>query len=88
MNGSDPIDVVELPMLVVERGQLMLERMARARIEVNDILAAARREHGIERIDQIRYALLEAGGAISIIPCTPHLEQPPQPDFPPTEQMK
>ena len=31
-------------------------------------MEAARRLHGIERLDQIKYAVLEVSGGISIIP--------------------
>jgi uncharacterized membrane protein YcaP (DUF421 family) len=32
------------------------------------VLESARRLHGLERMDQIKYAILEASGEISIIP--------------------
>ena len=40
----------------------------RARVGLGEILEAARSSHGLERADQIRFAILEASGAISIIP--------------------
>jgi uncharacterized membrane protein YcaP (DUF421 family) len=40
--------------------------MDKARIDEDDILAAARSSQGLE--DQIKYAVLEQGGGISIIP--------------------
>ena len=42
--------------------------MSRAGIDETDVLAAARETHGLERMDQIKYAVLEASGGISIIP--------------------
>jgi uncharacterized membrane protein YcaP (DUF421 family) len=33
-----------------------------------DILYSARKEHGLERLDRIKYATLETTGYISIIP--------------------
>jgi uncharacterized membrane protein YcaP (DUF421 family) len=47
------------------------ERMRRERIDLSDILEAARSEHGIERLDQIKSAVLEPTGRISIIPVEP-----------------
>jgi uncharacterized membrane protein YcaP (DUF421 family) len=42
--------------------------MEKARVDVDDVLSAARHLQGIERLDQIRYAVLERSGGISIIP--------------------
>jgi hypothetical protein len=36
----------------------------------DDVLAAARELQGLERLDQIKFAVLESSGAISIIPRT------------------
>jgi uncharacterized membrane protein YcaP (DUF421 family) len=57
-----------VPIIVVEDGKLLHDRMRRARIDEGDILAAARQNQGIERIDQIKSAVLERSGGISIIP--------------------
>jgi uncharacterized membrane protein YcaP (DUF421 family) len=56
------------PMLLVENGRPNRSRMQAARIGDDEILAAARRSHGLERMDQIRHAVLEIDGGISIIP--------------------
>lgn len=56
------------PVIVVEHGKLVRERMRRARIDEGDILLAAREQHGLERLEQIKYAVLERNGGISIIP--------------------
>ena len=39
-----------------------------ARIGEEDVLAAARMHQGLERMDQIRLAVLERTGHISVIP--------------------
>ena len=57
-----------MPMILVENGYLMTERMRRARITKDNILESARRLHGLERIDQIKFAILEATGEITIVP--------------------
>ncbi len=57
-----------LPTVVVEDGKPLLEVMHRARIDESDILAAARELQGLERMDQIKFAVLERSGGISIIP--------------------
>ncbi|HVU25509.1 MAG TPA: YetF domain-containing protein [Opitutus sp.] len=56
------------PLVVLEHGRPLTERMRRARVDVADILAAARELQGLERLDQIRYAVLEKNGTITIIP--------------------
>ncbi len=57
-----------VPMVIVEDGRPLHELMARARVEQEDVLEAARRLRGLERMDQIKYAVLEKSGGISIIP--------------------
>ena len=56
------------PMIVVDHGRPLRERMRKARIDEEDILEAERRLQGIERLDQIKYAVLEVSGGISVIP--------------------
>jgi uncharacterized membrane protein YcaP (DUF421 family) len=52
-----------VPTVVVENGHVLS-----ARISEEDVLEAARRAHGLERIDEIKFAIFEASGRISIIP--------------------
>lgn len=59
-----------LPVLVFRDGQPIEHRMRRARIDGDDILASARQSHGIERLDQVKYAVLEPSGSISVVPYT------------------
>jgi len=56
------------PTLLVDRGTPLRGRMLRARVTEAEILEAARHDHGLERLDQIKFAVLEASGKISIIP--------------------
>jgi uncharacterized membrane protein YcaP (DUF421 family) len=57
-----------LPVILVEHGRPLRERMDKERIGDDAILAAARELQGLERMDQIKYAILETTGVISIIP--------------------
>ena len=57
-----------VPTLVVAHGRLLDDRVKRARLDEDDILAAARQFQGLERLDQIRYAVLETSGQITIVP--------------------
>jgi uncharacterized membrane protein YcaP (DUF421 family) len=57
-----------VPVIVLENGRPLRERMAKARVDEADILQAARELQGPERLDQIKYAVLERSGGITIIP--------------------
>jgi uncharacterized membrane protein YcaP (DUF421 family) len=57
-----------VPIIIVENGQPLRDRMNKARIDDDDVLIAARAQQGLERMDQIKYAVLERSGGISIIP--------------------
>ncbi|HLV43621.1 MAG TPA: YetF domain-containing protein [Aggregatilineales bacterium] len=57
-----------VPLVIVEDGQPIEERMRKARLDVSDILTSARQSQGLERMDQIKYAILERSGGISIVP--------------------
>jgi len=57
-----------VPMVLVDNGKLLKDRLSRARVDENDILEAARRLRGLENMDQIKYAVLEKSGGITIIP--------------------
>ena len=56
------------PLLMIHNGEMQRERMKRARVSESDILEAGRKLHGLERMDQIKHAVLEQSGSISIIP--------------------
>jgi uncharacterized membrane protein YcaP (DUF421 family) len=53
--------------IVVDKGQLVHRVMQKSRVDEEDILSAARKQQGLERLDQIKYAILERDGTISII---------------------
>lgn len=57
-----------LPVVIVENGTPLKDRLDRERVDEEDILEAARKLHGLERMDQIKFAVLERAGGISIIP--------------------
>jgi uncharacterized membrane protein YcaP (DUF421 family) len=57
-----------VPLIIVEDGRMLEDRMRRARIDIDDVLQAAREHQGLERMDQIKFAVLERTGEISIIP--------------------
>jgi uncharacterized membrane protein YcaP (DUF421 family) len=57
-----------LPLVIVEDGRMLKERADEARVDEADILAAARKLQGLERMEQIKYAVLEVDGGITVIP--------------------
>lgn len=57
-----------VPMIIVENGHPLKELMDKARIDEDDVMTSARVSHGLERMDQIKYAVLESSGGISIVP--------------------
>jgi uncharacterized membrane protein YcaP (DUF421 family) len=56
------------PIVLVENGQPIKDRMDKTRVDESDILEAARELQGLERLDQIKYAVLERGGKITVVP--------------------
>jgi uncharacterized membrane protein YcaP (DUF421 family) len=59
------------PMIIVEEGRPLARRLKLARLTADQVLEAGRRVHGLERMEQIKYAVFEASGDISIIPYPP-----------------
>lgn len=57
-----------VPLVLVEDGKLLKDRMEKSRVDEADILAKARELQGLERLDQIKYAVLERSGGITVIP--------------------
>ena len=57
-----------VPLVLVSDGEILREQMDKLRISEGDILEAARDKQGLERMDQVKYAVLERTGAISIVP--------------------
>ena len=57
-----------VPVTILEKDKLHRDRMDQERVDEADILAAARELQGVARLDQIRYAVVEKGGKITIVP--------------------
>jgi uncharacterized membrane protein YcaP (DUF421 family) len=60
-----------VPLLILADGIPIKDRMDKARVDEGDILAAARNLQGLERLEQIKYAVLERNGVITVIPREP-----------------
>lgn len=54
------------PVILVEHGRTLDKRMQQLRIDLEDVMEVARQQ-GLEQTSQIKYAILETNGRISII---------------------
>lgn len=57
----------DVPLVLVEDGRPLRDRMDRCRVGEDDILGAAREQRGLERMDQVKYAVLERSGGITVV---------------------
>jgi uncharacterized membrane protein YcaP (DUF421 family) len=57
-----------LPVVIVENGRVLQDRTKQEGVTLSEILEAGREKHGLERLDQFKYAILERHGGISVIP--------------------
>lgn len=57
-----------VPLVLVEDGKILKDVLAKEHLDEADILSAARESHGLERMDQIKWAVLETSGGISVVP--------------------
>lgn len=55
-----------VPLVLLDHGEFIRENMDQLRVQETDIMAAARGK-GLERLEQVKYAILERNGSISII---------------------
>lgn len=58
----------DVPLVIVQDGKPLADRMTRSRVDDEDVLEAARELRGLERMDQIKLAVLERHGKITVIP--------------------
>lgn len=56
------------PVILVENGIPLADKMEKVDVSCDDILVAARQNQGITELSKIKYAILERNGHISIIP--------------------
>ena len=56
------------PVVLVKDGEIVAENAKKERVDEDDVLAAARETQGLMSLSQIRFAILERGGRISVIP--------------------
>ncbi|HEX6515670.1 MAG TPA: YetF domain-containing protein [Nocardioidaceae bacterium] len=60
--------VESAPVILVDDGRILTDRLRRANLQEEDILEQARQLHGLESMEQVKFAVLEKSGSISIVP--------------------
>lgn len=71
-SGSKTVEkIVEgTPLVLVENGKALQASLKMSQVTEDDILQSARLAHGLERMEQIRFAVLESSGGISVVPAS------------------
>jgi uncharacterized membrane protein YcaP (DUF421 family) len=69
------------PVVLVKHGFLVPSAMHRERVSPDEVMAEMRKV-GLERMEQVKWAVLEADGKISFIPWEPVLAVEPRRDVP------
>src|SRR5687768_11299012 len=57
-----------LPLIIVNEGKPLVKRMKKSKVDEEDVLEAARLHFGLQKMSDIKYAILEKGGDITIVP--------------------
>lgn len=57
-----------LPLIIVDEGKPLSTRMKKSKVSEEDVLEAARMSFGLEKMTDIKYAILEKSGDITIVP--------------------
>ncbi len=57
-----------VPVIILKNGVLQPASLREERVCESEILEAAREAHGLERMEQIKYAVIEQNGHITIVP--------------------
>ena len=67
---SKKVDLVieGAPLVIVDHGRPLEQRMDKTKVDHDDIMEAARTNFGLESMKDIKYAVLEKDGSISIVP--------------------
>jgi uncharacterized membrane protein YcaP (DUF421 family) len=66
----------DVPTVLIRNGVIDEDAMSRWRVGVDDVMEAARRQLGVAELAQVRFAILERAGGISIIPWAPAVRSP------------
>jgi uncharacterized membrane protein YcaP (DUF421 family) len=56
------------PVIVIDNGKPLDAVLRQEGVDLEEVLMAAREKHGLEALDDIKYAIVERHGGISIVP--------------------
>lgn len=56
------------PVIVIENGKPLNAVLRREGVDLEEVMEAAREAHGLQTLDDIKYAIVERHGGISIVP--------------------
>ena len=56
------------PVIVIDKGKPLPKALRQEGVDLEEVMMAAREKHGLESLDDIKYAIVERHGGISIIP--------------------
>ncbi len=56
------------PTILIENGKVLEDRLRRCRLRLDDIMEIAREKQGLETLQQIKFAIIERNGKVSIVP--------------------
>jgi uncharacterized membrane protein YcaP (DUF421 family) len=56
------------PLVIVDDGKPLVKRMEKSKVDEDDVMEAARLTQGLQHMADIKYAVLERDGSISIVP--------------------
>ena len=54
--------------MLIRDGKIDRRALERSRVEESDIMVSARQLQGLENLDQVKHAVLEADSGITVIP--------------------
>jgi uncharacterized membrane protein YcaP (DUF421 family) len=60
--------VESAPVIVVDKGKPLDDVLRAEGVDLEEVMAAAREKHGLQTLDDIKYAIVERHGGISIVP--------------------
>ena len=55
------------PVILVEDGKLIERNMKNERLTLDEVMEQARLQQGVESLDDVRWAVLETSGSISVV---------------------
>jgi uncharacterized membrane protein YcaP (DUF421 family) len=56
------------PVVLVDDGRILDDRLAHYHLSVDDVVTAAREQHGLRSLGDVQWAVLEVSGGISVVP--------------------